>query len=75
MVIAIETLEAGLSVNQTARSKAKVPISESRKGWDVASKVSSGALLVVVAKGFTEMKVGEDTGFPLSMYLTFSTED
>lgn len=75
MVIAVENLVAGLSVNQTAMSKSKVPMSESRKGRDVASKVSSGAMLVVVATGFTEKKVGEDTGFPLPIYLTFSTED
>jgi hypothetical protein len=75
MVIAVENLVAGLSVNQTARSKSKVPRSESRKGGDVASKVSSGEMLFVVITGFNEKKVGEDTGFPLPIYLTFSTED
>ena len=50
-----------------------MPISESRKGGDVASNVSTGGLLRV-AKGCTEMKVGEDTDAPLIMYLTLATE-
>ncbi len=72
--MAVETLETGLSVNRTTKSKSKLPILESRKGGDVASKISTGGLLEVVAKACTEMKVGKDTGVPLPMYLTLATE-